>query len=263
MSRVLSITIYDDSPIHDIQLWSTSPVKLPDFSRKFIRIPNQINHQVIPVYLMSSQPCTCYSSVESTNEYFETNLVRYSSNEDQNGILFQEEDWFLLFYYDKEIKLMILDLSHLSKIVLVVNQSDVDMFITVKDKETISIFDRVLNNKKKPRMLPQKETTVKETDISLVINKVILSGLRIRGLSLVNHSANDKLAIKEIYQMTLKSTLFALRKFKYGFNGISSNDNSHLTVIVIQEIVEKLLQVFVDSDSQGSILQTRGSKLSM
>lgn len=81
--------------------------------------------------------------------------------------------------------------------------------------------------------------------INLAINKLILSGLRIRGLSTnLNHSINDKLTIKEIYNMTLKSALFSLRKYNYNFT--TSNKSRAIGFADLQDTVEKLLDIYVD-----------------
>lgn len=84
--------------------------------------------------------------------------------------------------------------------------------------------------------------------IEQTISKLILSGLRIRGLSInPSHSVNDKLTIKEIYHTTFKSAVFALRKYNYSFNTASS-----VQLHQVQDIVEKLLQTYVDVDAAPS-----------
>lgn len=89
------------------------------------------------------------------------------------------------------------------------------------------------------------KTVLSSTEqVEQTINKLILSGLRIRGLSInPSHSVNDKLTIKEIYHTTYKSALFALRKYNYSFNTTAS-----VQLHQVQDIVEKLLQTYVDVD---------------
>ncbi|GEQ72371.1 hypothetical protein JCM33374_g6058 [Metschnikowia sp. JCM 33374] len=92
--------------------------------------------------------------------------------------------------------------------------------------------------------------------ISQAVNRVVLSGLRLRGLSTnASSSANDKIAIREIYQMTKKAALFALRKYGYDFNrGISNGDkeaSQGVSLDDIQSIVESLLSTFVDVESSS------------
>lgn len=56
---------------------------------------------------------------------------------------------------------------------------------------------------------------------------------------------NDKIAVKEINQMTFKATQFALRKQNYSFNK-KSEVKKPLRLNDLQDIVESLLQLFVD-----------------
>lgn len=94
-------------------------------------------------------------------------------------------------------------------------------------------------------------TLTSQEQINLAINKLILSGLRIRGLSTnLNHSINDKLTIKEIYNMTHKSALFSLRKFNYNFTGKGDNKGRAIGFGDLQDTVEKLLDLYVDTEPQ-------------
>lgn len=94
-------------------------------------------------------------------------------------------------------------------------------------------------------------TLTSQEQINLAINKLILSGLRIRGLSTnLNHSINDKLTIKEIYNMTHKSALFSLRKFNYNFTGKGDNKGRAIGFSDLQDTVEKLLDLYVDTEPQ-------------
>lgn len=140
-----------------------------------------------------------------------------------------------------------------------------------------SIFDRVLSKRKNhnlfvmPQSTPTTSTALSSQilgtneQISQAINKLILSGLRLRGLSGFLSSSsqlsNEKLAVREIYHMTQKCALFAVRKYNYGFN--KSSFSIPLTLLLppplnipvhmndIQDIVENLLLVFIDMEDSN------------
>jgi hypothetical protein len=164
------------------------------------------------------------------------------------AMVFLNDDTCLVFYFDTQIKCTIIDFSNLSLINRYIESGPVSPQKHVVDTK---IFDRVLLQKKSksnPFLEPQKptnETTrlLSKDQINQAVLKLILSGLRIRGLSTnLSHMVNDKLTVKEIYQMTYKATLFSLRKYNYSFN----KSNHPITVDELQGIVEKLLEIFVD-----------------
>lgn len=164
------------------------------------------------------------------------------------AMVFVNEDTCLVFYYDTQVKCTIVDFSTWGLINRWIGSGSVSPQKPVVDTK---IFDRVLLQKKSksnPFLEPAKpsnDTTrlVSQDQINHAVQKIILSGLRIRGLSPnLSHMVNDKLTVKEIYQMTYKATVFSLRKYNYSFN----KTTHPITVDELQDIVEKLLEIFVD-----------------
>lgn len=277
MNRLASIVLKhgDNRIIDDVELWLPSDVKNKyRISDTYRRLPMCINYRMIPLHLISMKPTAVFSDNPSTEEYFLTNLVRLSLNNNNNGmsLVFQDENGvYLLIYYEvkqNQIKCMLMDFTITKKLSRIIESNpsieklntsaflDITESAISKNVNTL-IFDKVLSQKRQnsnPFLPHQKPSTTSlssatlstNEQISLSVNKMILSGLRIRGLSTnLNHSVNDKLTIKEIYQMTYKSTMFSLRKFNYGFN---NSKNYSIKLNDIQDIVEKLLQIFIDMD---------------
>lgn len=142
-----------------------------------------------------------------------------------------------------------------------------------------SIFDKVLSKRKQLQvqlqlaqnlfiMSPvQSKTTALSSQIlttneqiTQAISKLVLSGLRLRGLSgfisSTSQVSNEKLAVREIYQMTQQCALFAVRKFNYGFNKqLHLQQLSPIPVRLndIQDIVENLLLVFIDVEESTTM----------
>lgn len=160
-------------------------------------------------------------------------------------------------------------------------QQSVDTATTAVQPHSIpntSIFDKVLSKRKQLVLLQQPQqnlfmmapvqpkTTALSSQIlttneqiSQAVSKLVLSGLRLRGLSgfmnSSSQSSNEKLAVREIYQMTLQCAMFALRKFNYGFNKqLQTHQVNPAPVRLndIQDIVENLLLVFIDMDDSRS-----------
>ncbi|KAK6458014.1 uncharacterized protein RJT20DRAFT_125911 [Scheffersomyces xylosifermentans] len=213
-------------------------------------------------------------------------------------------DVYLIFYYDsssKQVKVLLVDFSRLDKFTSIFEKdhstttTDKSAFIllasSVRHDNRSTVFDKVLQ-RKKSRMSPflaeagpstsssstlsaistsnsstklvSSSILTTQEQIHQAINKIILSGLRIRGLSTnLSHSINDKLTIKEIYQMTHKATLFSLRKYSYQFisssassamkglkttsKGLSIKNYIHpVRLSDLQDTIEKLLELFVD-----------------
>lgn len=77
------------------------------------------------------------------------------------------------------------------------------------------------------------------------VNRMTLSGLRLRGLNPSSGLtlSKDRVVIKELYHMTRKLALFALRKFNYGFNGATGQE---VRLSDVQDVVERLLQAYAD-----------------
>lgn len=225
-----------------------------------------VNYRLIPIFLVSNGPYQVYSDHNETEAFFIRSLVQQRLNlgilskyPDQNG------DVYVVFYVDetsKGIKCMCLDFLILSQFKEYEEQvkAEENIFFANKSrlvayKSDTSVFDRVLENKttRKSLVAPISTSGLSTTPLSLstpsqisqAINKIILLGLRLRGLIVSElTSAKDKIAIQEIHQMTKKAGLFAIRKFKYDFN--AGQRGHDLLLATLQDIVESLLQTFVD-----------------
>ncbi|EGW33330.1 uncharacterized protein SPAPADRAFT_71186 [Spathaspora passalidarum NRRL Y-27907] len=220
----------------------------------------------IPLYLLFGKSLAVFSNDLNTNTYFKQHLLRFSllDNNDTLGLLVHAaHDIYLAFYFERQseqIKALILNLGNISKLDSLISETTTSNVIT-KAKRTSSsiIFDKVLEKKKlKPNpflvstsqsshVSSSSSTLTTQEQINTAINKIILSGLRMRGLSAnMVESFNDKLTIKEIHQMTYKAALFALRKYNYNFNKSSAQKKTPIRLNDIQVIVENLLELFVD-----------------
>ncbi|RLV90388.1 Mitochondrial morphogenesis protein SLD7 [Spathaspora sp. JA1] len=281
MNQVTTIRLNSQSGdiIDDIQLWtddSVSAKELPKIipTSQLFESPRYIKITSIPLYLSFGKPLTVFSSHEDTNIYFKQHLLKFSLLENNNslGLLVQANpNIYIVFYFEREsekIMVLILNIGNLNKLdYMMVGDSNSKLEIP-KTKRippspmTTKIFDKVLEKKKlKPNPFlvsssqsshassPSLSILSTQEQINTAINKIILSGLRIRGLSAnMVDSFNDKLTIKEIHQMTYKATLFALRKYNYTFNKINSGPTkkSPIRLNDLQAIVENLLELFVD-----------------
>lgn len=115
-----------------------------------------------------------------------------------------------------------------------------------------AVFDKVLLQRQllnlytvpPPRTTHQLSSQALTThdQISHAVTKLVLSGLRLRGLS-TTAASPDKVAVREIYRMTHKCAMFAVRKRNYTFN----QPLTPLTLNEVQDIVERLLLVFIDT----------------
>ncbi|KAL6452285.1 SLD7 Mitochondrial morphogenesis protein SLD7 [Candida maltosa Xu316] len=263
MNHLSTIKIYDTSKviINDVQLWhSKEDLKLPTISScSYISF---IKYTCLPISLVHCSPITVYSNDSTTSQYFKENLVNIplSNNRNDIGLLCKvDSDTYLVFYYDTDaVKMIVLNFSNHLKIRPYLNDSVpentfVDFSQPMKPRTSTVLIDRIIE-KKKQRSNPFMTTTGKSDNSSLLtnqdqinsaINRIISSGLRIRGLTpnqMTSH--NDKLAIKEIHQMTFKAAQFSLRKQNYSFN--KSEKPKKVRLNDLQDIVENLLQLFVD-----------------
>ncbi|WPK25264.1 hypothetical protein PUMCH_002574 [Australozyma saopauloensis] len=252
------------SDFRDIQI--CSPEDAP-----YLRAPAHlvfvalVNYKLIPLYLVSNGPYPVYSDDNDTEAFFIRSLVCQNMNV---GLLAKcpelDGDLFVVFYVDElssGIKCFCLDFSIIAQALEFreMTQDSENTYYVSRTKwgslrSDTSVFDRVLENKSSRKSFtqsPSEATThtslllTTPAQISLAINKIILLGLRLRGLTASGlSSAKDKIAIREIHQMTRKATLFAVRKFKYDFN--AGETHHELLLSVLQDIVESLLQAFVD-----------------
>lgn len=253
----VSIILSDNQDIGDIQLWYKHQLPVTSRSR-FVKV-HYIDYSKTPVYLLQSGLIDIYTDLETTEQYFKDTLVRHSlekiqSNKSQGrntlGMLCKSSDndsiYLIMLLQDMKVKGLVLDFTVVNKLNALSPVGDLqnNCIIDFKTRLTdVQVFDKVLE-KKKNRL---KSSTTSQQTSSLatdnadhtnsMISRVILSGLRLRGLSTTQaNSSNEKVKIKEIYQMTFKSTCFALRKF----------GNRPVELNVIQDMVEQLLQIFVD-----------------
>lgn len=225
-----------------------------------------VNYRLIPLYLVSNGPYPVYSDNDETESFFLRSLVLLHIN---IGILARypdlDADIYLVFYVDEAscgIMCICLDFSILLQFqqFLSLAKDGENVFFPCRNKlvaykSDISVFDRVLENKssKKSSITPKSEPNTSNlqlllntsSQISQAINKLILVGLRLRGLTVTGlSSSKNKIAVREIHQMTHKAAMFSVRKFSYDFNaGLRSLD---LLLDDLQTIVESLLQTFVD-----------------
>lgn len=247
MHRLGRVTLNDGNlEVTGVEIWGEIDGVLT-FQGDLIRVPSYVDYRAIPFYLVRYGGLRVFTTDPDTETWFKDNLVALALKLDANiGLIYQIEHQYLIFYFDKHVKCFIVDFEILN---------EVDRYIDKKFPSKLeiigantNIFDKICEKRNNPFVEPiiqQNDASVlsNQTQVNLAISKIILSGLRIRGLSTnLNHSVNEKLTIKEIYQMTYKATLFSLRKYNYSFN----KSDHPITVNELQEIIEKLLEIFVD-----------------
>lgn len=273
MNHISTIKIYDFNKcvLNDVQLWSDEETPYrPNFTS--CSSISWIKYTELPLYLMISLPITIYSNDSVTSDYFKKNLleVPLSHNRRDLGIICKADtDTYLVFYYHEEaVRMTVITFAKFNKLLpyfntklLPVTNTIVDFSKPVRTRTSTVLIDKIIEKKKQrtnpfianPLILVNNSAKVDNSliltskeQINNAINKIILSGLRMRGLSqtLVT-SHNDKLAVKEIHQMAFKAAQFALRKHNYSFNK-KPGARKPLRLNDLQDIVESLLQVFVD-----------------
>ncbi|EEQ45912.1 conserved hypothetical protein [Candida albicans WO-1] len=272
MNYLTTIQLYESKKnvINDIQLWSTNKtLKLPTITS--CKPISYIKYASLPFYLVYCCPITVYTDDSDTSDYFKTKLVETPllSNGKSGGggiglLCKVDVNTFLVFYYEDNVKMLVLKFS---KFIETLPQLDIpsipkDTLLDLKPSKRIrtntKIIDKIIEKKKqrsnsfianpnttKANISSGSSILTNQDQINTAINKIIFSGLRIRGLSSnVASSLNDKLTIKEIHQMTFKATQFALRKHNYSFN--KRETKKPLRLNDLQDIIENLLQLFVD-----------------
>lgn len=249
-----------EANLEDIQVWTLAPTSGLDHCRG-LRYVCHVDQTKVPLFLLSDGPYQVYTDSSATENYFGQNLAQFTKN---TGLLARgdHEHVYMVFYSDDTmtIKCFVVDFGVLDQIHTAQpsNNEDENLYYPVtaraiSSRPDTTVFDRVLENKgmKKPLLAipsrpPSMPTLVLTSShqISQAVNKMILSGLRIRGLSATSaRSANEKVAVREICQMTRKAALFSLRKFNYEFNG---SKGESIRMEDIQDVVERLLEAFVD-----------------
>ncbi|KAF3990895.1 hypothetical protein FT663_02968 [Candidozyma haemuli var. vulneris] len=221
-----------------------------------------VNSERIPWFLISQGPFPVYSSDETTTGYFKEKLAREALDRPYIGILSKSQDpqtYVVFFIQGNGVRCFCIDFTTLDRLSTAsrnfeAGTDDNVYYSALPTRSDTTIFDRVLENKsskrnqyvapKNPSSTPLSVTPLNGDQISNAVNKMTLSGLRLRGLN-PSSSSKDRIAIKELYHMTRKSALFALRKFNYGFNGSSGQE---VRLSDVQDVVERLLQAYADVD---------------
>lgn len=214
-------------------------------NQKFFKV-SYVNYHKIPLSVVETKPINMYSTLSRTKEYIEESLLKYWKPQDNAlGLLLKgnssNNNVYLIMYISQtlNLKALLLNLNNLRPVVTSSFPS--------KEKSIDNVFEKVLQRKKNPKPTRELSSSVltNSDKINLTVSKIILSGLRLRGLSSnMATNSNEKLKIKEIYQMTMKATLFSLRKFNHNNQPIKLND--------IQDTVERLLQIFVDIETSNT-----------
>lgn len=240
--------------LHDIQIWGESVPSARD--KTTLSFLSMVDYEKIPLYLVSSGPHNVYTEQKDTEAYFHSSGI---TEDAELAVLAKsadtDADVYVVFYADHAqgtIRCFSIDFSVLERVrQLETEVPDTNMLYApekkgVVPKSNITIFDRVLESKNKksvPKAVPKApSSSLSGPQLAQAVSKVVLSGLRLRGLS---SSSRSKVAIREIYKMTHQAAMFALRKYNYDFNGSSGTE---ITLTVIQDIVETLLKAFVDVD---------------
>lgn len=218
---------------------------------------NLVNSEKIPWFLVSLGPYPVYSTNDETAAYFK-NLALDSIERPYIGLLSKSADgvYVVFFIHENSVRCFCIDFSALDRLALAARafeaSSEDDIFyLALPTRSDTTIFDRVLENKsskrnqyvapRNPSATPLSVAPLSGDQISAAVNKITLSGLRLRGLNPLG--SKDRIAVRELYQMTRKLALFALRKYNYGFNGAV---NQEVRLSDVQDIVERLLQAYAD-----------------
>lgn len=252
--------------IQDVQIWTEAATLGLDNCR-VLQYLCHVDHTKVPVFLVSNGPFRVYTDDKNTEHYFGENLARYT---DSCGLLAKggSDDTYMVFFGDTNLSIwcFVVDFAALDVLSKVQPHTDKDVYFTGTNysaaaKSDTTIFDRVLENKT-AKVPPQQvharpiSTLVLSSthQISQAVNKIVLSGLRLRGLSATVGTSNEKIAVREIYQMTRKAAMFSLRKYKYEFNDAKSDN---VRMADIQDVVERLLEVFLDVGEPRETLRSR------
>lgn len=235
--------------LNDVQLWGSEHSA---FNGQFSFV-SFVNVSLIPLYLISDAPCRVYTTSTDTTIFFQNHVASCIGS----GIMFVDTETYLVFYSDNDHNIWCfkMDFGFLEKLQQLSFNSD-----TITTESTHDVFERVLSDKRRKKqsnkfMLSNTANPVTQLStqhftsneqVSQAIGKLILSGLRLRGVTTNSPSPNDRVAVREIYQMTLKAAIFAVRKFSYNFQ---PHEKVDLTLDHLQDIVEHLLQVFIDVDT--------------
>lgn len=261
MPVFLANLVVSESKYEDIQIWTDAPTPGLDQCRS-LRYVCYIDQGRFPLFLISLGPFRVYSGDASTEKYFGSHLAAYKSN---TGLLTKSENEgiYMVFFTDEDLAVwcFVVDFDALNQLQGLNPPKDENVFYpagarAVSSRSDTTIFDRVLENKVVKKQAQPVQTRpplmsllilTTSHQISQTVSKMVLSGLRLRGLSVTAAgSSNEKVAVREIYHMTRKAAMFTLRKFNYEFNGSKGQD---IRMEDIQDVVERLLEVFLDVDT--------------
>lgn len=224
-----------------------------------------INRHKVPLYLVSKGPFDVYTSNKDTEAYFAHMLAMPSSVNPSLAQLARvaESPCYYVFYcVGNGLRCFEVDLDIPARVEALKGSVCMDRlssvyFSSLAPRSDTAVFDRVLQNKSKrntylapraPARTPLSVSVLSGDQISHAVNKLTLSGLRLRGLNPnALASSHQRTVVRELYQMTKKLAFFALRKFNYSFNG---SRDCHIRLQDVQDVVERLLQAYVDVDDQ-------------
>lgn len=259
MPLVVSLTL-DDKVYSDIHISTESHTQL--LEQKELSVVSHVNVHKIPLVLVTAGPYNVHSNSVETEHYFRQLLAE--SHPDAGIMAKAGEANYVVFYVHARelgVKCFCLDFGVVAQAEATESDEHAQAGLSGRTAsgrpENTAVFDRVLSKKASksviPRAVSRKDDAmplalVTKDQISSAVNKVLQSGLRLRGLTSVSHT-NDKLAIKEIFQMTRTAALFALRKYNYDFNASSGEPKHVVTLGDVQAVVEQLLLAFVDVDA--------------
>lgn len=250
----------------DIQIWTKHAIPGLE-SCKQLQIISHVDYTKIPVFLVSNGPFHVYTDEKATQNYLKENLAIY---EDKCGLLAKSEsqNFYTVLYTDSSLSVwcFVIDFGILDQISKLPSNPEKDVYytgtnLTSAAKSDTTIFDRVLENKSLKTLaqtVPARPISMltlnSHQQITQAVTKMVLSGLRLRGLSATVGTTNEKIAVREIYQMTKNAAIFSLRKYKYEFN---DSKGQNVRMSDIQDVVERLLEVFIDVESPRETLKSK------
>ncbi|CAN3357208.1 mitochondrial morphogenesis protein Sld7p [Diutina catenulata] len=216
--------VCDEGTTLDVDVETVAPPAGP-----LTRVPGYVNFQRVPLSVIRWSNLAVTSTDAKTTGWFRDNVVAPAVlSERPLAVVFEYTSLMYLFYLvGDKIHAMVVDWAALSRVA--------PAPAAVPDKGRV--FDRVMDERRNRTRRtpappsPEKPSLLAPRQVERTLQKLVLSGLRLRGLPAVDTSATTK----ELYQMTLKAAEFASRKY------------ATVTVPALQETVEKLLEIFIDT----------------
>lgn len=252
----------EDRLVSDIDIRHQTKNPLRSSKLTFV---SYVNYEKIPWFLISLGPFNVYSLNEDTNLFFQHYLYSASLSQPHTGILSKSNEphvYVVFFVHKTGVRCICIDFTTLERLATAsrsfeTGKDDNIYYSSLPTGSDTTIFDRVLENKsskrnqyiapraRNPSTTPLSVALLSGDQVAQAVNRLTLSGLRLRGLNPSSGlaSSKDRVAIRELYHMTRKLALFALRKYNYGFNGVSSKE---VRLSDVQDVVERLLEAYVD-----------------